>query len=332
MFNFSKSYLVVAAAIFMAVASYFIAWQNIKSQKFTAKQIEENIQVQVKDPVKNLIQKTSEAILVEPLTQLEVSTTVEAVTVSNLPKLENLPTWQKNSRQKPLEEGKFYIAIVIDDVGVVGDRSLRSVDELPKEITLAFLPYGDATTDLIQRAYDKGHEIMIHLPMEAHEAESGYKADPGPHALYTNYELEKVKSLTDANMKDIWQMAVGVNNHMGSKFTEWKEGMEVVLQQVSEHELLFLDSLTTSNSVVDEIKPYFPHTPILKRNVFLDHVIEQDKIMQALEKTERIAKANGYAIAIGHPHEETTNALVSWVKTLNDKNIQLVPITALIKE
>lgn len=332
MFNFSKSYLVVAAAIFMAVASYFIAWQNIKNQKASVQKRAENIQLQVKDPVKNLIQKNLETNVHNPLTQSEVSTTVEAIQVSHLPKFEELPTWKKNSRKKPLEEGKAYIAIVIDDVGVVGDRSLRSVEELPKEVTLAFLPYGDSTKNLIQKAYNKGHEIMIHLPMEAHEAESGYKADPGPHALYTSYELEKVKSLVSENMKGIWSMAVGVNNHMGSKFTEWKEGMEVVLQEVGTRDLIFLDSLTTSKSVVEGLKPYFPHTPILKRNVFLDHVIEQDKIVEALEKTERIAKLNGYAIAIGHPHVETTNALVEWVKTLNNKNIQLVPITALVKE
>lgn len=333
MFHISKSYIFVATAILMAVASYIIAWWNIQNIKAEAQK--EVVVHKVTDPMSDLLQKTQQLKDMPksvPMNQAEVSGTMQAVNVASMPKLEDLNTWQKNSRKKPLQDGKYYIAIVIDDVGVVADRSRRSIEELPREVTLAFLPYGESTKELSKQAYDRGHEVMIHLPMQAKEGQNGYKADPGANALYTEYDLDKVRKLASANIDMLKDISVGVNNHMGSKFTEWQEGMAEVFNIVNNSQLMFLDSLTTPNSTAGKVGESFASVPLLKRDVFLDHVIEEDKIMQALEKTVSIAKANGSAIAIGHPHEETIRVLKKWVNTLEDKNIQLVPITALIKE
>jgi len=44
---------------------------------------------------------------------------------------------------------------------------------------------------------------------------------------------------------------------------------------------------------------------------------------------EAKAKANGSAIAIGHAHAATLDALRKWLGSLNDKGLALVPITEL---
>jgi hypothetical protein len=251
MLNFSKSTLFVVAAILLAVTSYAIAWWNIekiKTEKLTAK-----IELQNMDPVQLLLQETQDILKVvpQPLNQNEISRSIVALNVSTLPAFDDLPRWQKNSRKGAISKGKYLVAIIIDDVGVVEDRSLRAVEELPKEVTLAFLPYGEATETLSQKAYDKGHEIMIHLPMQAKEGQGGYKADPGENALYTSTALNDIPALIEENFSFLIENAVGVNNHMGSQFTEWSEGLMEVFKIVEKEELFFLDSLTTANSQVE---------------------------------------------------------------------------------
>src|SRR5882672_7584632 len=57
------------------------------------------------------------------------------------------------------------IAIVIDDCGVDEART-RTAMALPAAMTLAFLPYGGASSLLSHQAHMGGHEIIVHLPME----------------------------------------------------------------------------------------------------------------------------------------------------------------------
>jgi polysaccharide deacetylase 2 family uncharacterized protein YibQ len=322
-----KPYILAIAATLLAAGSYCIAWVNMQDLKdLRALPIAETV------VVSGIYASAPVVVDAVPVTlamsQREVSATIEAVgLLTSTPAQKH---WQKNSKAEALKPGKSYIAIVIDDVGVVADRSKRSIEELPKEVTLSFLPYGDATAELAKQAYDLGHEVMIHLPMQPKLSADGYVVDPGEGALYTNLEISEIAPLTALNFKGLSSIAVGVNNHMGSKFTEWAAGLSEVFKVVEKHELMFLDSVTTANSAAEStVRQY--DIPFLKRNVFLDHVIETDKILQALHKTERVAKSTGYAIAIGHPHDETTEAIKLWAKGLEAKNIQLVPITALIK-
>ena len=332
MLKISKSTYIVAAAIVLAAASYIFAWVMIQKQNTAIATVEVEAH-KVLDAYEDA--EALEAVQDIPtliMSQSDVSKSIQASQLVDLPDMASFPRWVKNSKPVHLNDGMSYVSIVIDDVGVVKDRSLRSIEELPKEVTLAFLPYGESTQDLTKKAYDMGHEILVHLPMEAHTSASGYVSDPGPNALYVNQTGDDVKRLVRTNVAGLLDYAVGVNNHMGSLFTEWPKGMEIVLDHVAENEMLYLDSLTTSKSVISQLAKNYPQMPTLRRDVFLDHVIAEDKIKEALTKVEKIAAQQGYAIAIGHPHDVTTNVLVEWSKGLQEKNIQLGPITALIKE
>ncbi|HYI72266.1 MAG TPA: divergent polysaccharide deacetylase family protein, partial [Skermanella sp.] len=43
------------------------------------------------------------------------------------------------------------------------------------------------------------------------------------------------------------------------------------------------------------------------------------------------ARRQGYAIAIGHPHDATVNALVEWLPAVAAKGFALVPVSAILK-
>ena len=225
------------------------------------------------------------------------------------------------------------IAIVIDDVGVHKAHSREADRVLPPEVTFSFLPYGGATMELARKARKEHREVMIHLPMEPMPRLEEPPIDPGPNALYIDLSPEEIRKRTHINLAELKDMSVGVNNHMGSRFTSYKEGMEEVLKIVDDEGLFFMDSLTTNESAVeDAAKAVAPNMPLLKRDVFLDHYITEEALNKALLRLEDEAREKGHAIAIGHPHSRTLKVLQDWLPTLPYKGIDLVPITHMLAD
>ncbi|MDP1974900.1 MAG: divergent polysaccharide deacetylase family protein [Alphaproteobacteria bacterium] len=214
------------------------------------------------------------------------------------------------------------IAIVIDDVGVDFNRSARAI-ALPKEVTLSFLAYASKIKEQTKIARDKGHELLVHVPMEA---DSG--KDAGLKTLL-------VKS-SDKDLKEHlqWHLSqfdgfIGINNHMGSKFTASKEPLQKLMEDIKARKLFFLDSKTTMKSLVPELAKECK-VPCIERDVFLDHDPTLKAIEIQLKLVEDIALKNGIAIAIGHPKDDTLNALEKWIPTLMKKGYNLVPVSALV--
>lgn len=67
-------------------------------------------------------------------------------------------------------------------------------------------------------------------------------------------------------------------------------------------------------------------------NVFIDNVDDVAYVLKQLGETERIARRTGYAIAIGHPHDGTIQALQQWLPTLESKGLVLVPLSAIVRK
>src|SRR3990170_556194 len=118
--------------------------------------------------------------------------------------------------------------------------------------------------------------------------------------------------------------AIGLNNHMGSKFTESIEAMRTVLKLVKKKEMLFLDSRTSSDTVGRKVARELK-VRNAERNVFLDNTRDVQYIKNQLVKAARIAKKRGKAVAIGHPYPETIKALAEALPELD--GVELVPIS-----
>jgi len=234
------------------------------------------------------------------------------------------PAWLRFAAVAPSTQGRAMVAIVIDDMGLDRPRSMRAV-ELPAPLTLSYLPYGKDLASQTALARFKGHELMVHLPMEP----SG-SADPGPDALKTDLDERELRRRIAAGLAPFEQY-VGVNNHMGSKFTANRAGMEIVVDEMKKRGLLFLDSRTSAQSVGAEIATA-AGVPNASRNVFLDDVMSSDNVWHQLGEVEKVAHRNGYVIAIGHPHDNTLSALAQWLPSLKEKGLVLVPLTAIVRQ
>lgn len=234
-----------------------------------------------------------------------------------------VPPLQTLDRTTP--KAGIRIAVVIDDVGHDWD-SLRQAAQLPEAITFAILPYVSDVQKKADFARAKGREILVHLPM----APKSVGVDPGPMALRPDIRTRDLAQRIQWNLSQ-FKGYMGVNNHMGSLFTEDQGAMKELFIRLKERGVVFVDSRTTAHSA-GSLLAHDMALPYAERDVFLDNAIEANAVGQQLAIAEQKARENGNAIAIGHPHAVTLETLASWSKTLGNKGIELVPVSQIIED
>ena len=231
--------------------------------------------------------------------------------------------WQKNAVKVAFAASAPKLAIILDDMGL--DRpAVKRAAQIKGPLTFSFLPYAHYLPRLTRYVRAHGHELMVHMPMEPLST----SMDPGPHALLVDLskaELEKRIAWNLSRFKGF----VGLNNHMGSRFTEDTAAMRLVLAQVKERGLLFVDSRTTDATVGDRMAAAM-HIPHRARDVFLDNIRTRRAIRIQLRKAVEIARKYGSAIAIGHPHDQTLAVLERDLPRYTARGVVLVPVSALM--
>jgi len=235
-----------------------------------------------------------------------------------------LPPWRRYAVPPPDIGGRPMIAVVIDDLGIDRRRTARAIG-LKGPLTLSFLTYADGLAEQTAVARAAGHELMLHVGMEP----AGAGVDPGPNVLTTDAGAEELRRRLD------WGLArfdgyVGINNHMGSKFTADPKGVGVVMAELSRRGLMFLDSRTTGRTVAARLARQ-AGVPVVERNVFLDNVGDVAAVRARLAEVERVARSRGSAVAIGHPRDATLTALAGWLGDLERRGFVLVPVSALAR-
>ena len=225
--------------------------------------------------------------------------------------------------RKPAYFGKQpVIAVIIDDMGISQKRT-NDINSLRAPLTSSFLTYAQGLKKQIKDSINAGHEVIAHIPME-----SKVKKDVAPVTLGVDMSKEEIQE-TLSKMLDRFDGVKGVNNHMGSKFTENLEHMGYIMEVLKDKDLFFLDSKTSSQSKGRDAAAV-SGVRYAVRNVFLDNNNDYDYIMGQLKIAERLALKNGYAIAIAHPKSQTYLALKDWLGTLGGKGLKLVHLSEIV--
>ncbi|HKK01465.1 MAG TPA: divergent polysaccharide deacetylase family protein, partial [Desulfuromonadales bacterium] len=212
----------------------------------------------------------------------------------------------------------------IDDMGGTL-RSARRLLALGIPLTFSILPNTPEAPQVAELAHRSGTEVIIHIPMEP----QGYPAiNPGKGALMVGMPAKKIRTLF-AGYRQRVPYAVGGNNHEGSLFTEQVAGMDTVLEEMKKDGLFFVDSLTTAQSVgYREARRL--GVPTAVRDRFLDNKLNVGKISRQIEKLVQLAKRQGHAIAICHPHPQTIEALEHEASYLKNAGVEFVPVSQMV--
>lgn len=219
------------------------------------------------------------------------------------------------------------IAIIFDDIG----QNQKYVDDLlkiPVNINLAILPGLTHSRYAADKANGKGWDVMLHLPMEP-KYSSGYSGvDAGENALLTGLTKDEILLLVDKNLGSIPYIK-GVNNHMGSKFTESSELMKLVLEKIKKNGLYFIDSKTSPQSVAyAEAKKLGIRAA--SRDVFLDEGGKGEAFIKSrLDELLKISKKQGYAVGICHPYPQTIKVLSTTLPELTEY-VEFIPASQIV--
>ncbi len=195
------------------------------------------------------------------------------------------------------------IAIIIDDIG---NQKKLAVALMNLDLNLSFsvMPFRPFSRELALKAAALHHDVLLHLPMEPHNLR---RWNPGPGALLLSMSQNEMGRILDQDLTEL-PMVIGVNNHMGSKFTENVPAMTYVLKILKSRHLIWLDSLTSPKSVGFRLGRKLG-LRTARRDVFLDNTQSAAAITTQLNKLINLADRRGYAIGIAHPHPSTLKAL-----------------------
>ena len=210
------------------------------------------------------------------------------------------------------------LAIVIDDLGY--QPMPAALSALPPQISVSILPdtpYDRATSQLAHR---QQRDVLLHMPMEPL-----HRAPLEMATLTREMDRQTLQHVLRWGLERVPD-AIAVNNHMGSALTQNLQAMDWVMEVLAEQGLFFLDSRTTAKSVALE-RARQQNVPALRRHVFLDHLSTEKFVNQQLSRAARLAKKNGYAIAIGHPYPITLEVLNQALPMLEGQGIELVRLS-----
>ncbi len=212
--------------------------------------------------------------------------------------------------------GQPKLAIIIDDLGYDRDAA-ESLFQLPYPLTVSVLPHLPLSSVVAEEASRRGYQVLLHMPVES---SGGEKAE--------TIELRAGMPSDDAvrmlqGMLDTVPLAIGVNNHQGSLGTADSKLMNAIMPALHERGLFFVDSRTSSASVAFAAARR-AGVPTASRDVFLDDVQDAAAIHHQLELAVQDAKLHGHAIAIGHPHPATLQALQEFLPRIQREGVQIV--------
>ncbi|MBI4649906.1 divergent polysaccharide deacetylase family protein [Candidatus Desantisbacteria bacterium] len=220
------------------------------------------------------------------------------------------------------------MAIIIDDWGNFYRKEIEEFFEIPAPITFAILPQLTFSRQIAEEAHKKNFEIMLHFPMEAHNKDTK-EEKPGPGAIYSSMSRNEIKIILEENLKSIPYVR-GINNHMGSRITEDKNIMIVLLTLLKEKNMYYIDSLVTNKSLCMETGEEIG-IKVDKRDVFLDNIDDPIYIKNQIMELASISLKRGTAIGIGHVEKKHTAKVIKEMLPYLKKNgIEIVSVSKIL--
>lgn len=263
------------------------------------KSLQKNAQKPIQKRLQEVLKKEDKTKYISAGHEIDVPTAI----IPSVPK-----------RKIKLSARKPRLAIIIDDVST--KKQVKRINDLHMRLTKSYLPPSHDRPNTPKLAKMEKF-YMVHLPMEA----QSYSAEE-PSTLRVNDSKEAVLSRIE-EIKKFFPNVHYINNHTGSKFTSDEHAMNRLIYALSKNHINFIDSRTTAQTKAPIVMKNFGFKYV-SRDVFLDHEMDKDYVKGQIKEAIAVAKRHGTAIAIGHPHPNTMQALLESKDLL--KEVELVQV------
>lgn len=228
------------------------------------------------------------------------------------------------SASLPKTPVKARMAIIIDDFGYSGEP-IAAFASFKQPLTFSVLPNHPYSNEAAANALNAGHQVMLHLPMEAQGHTNGQEQTVISDAMTDS----QIQSVVKAELTSI-PGAIGINNHQGSKATADRRIMRAVIAAVKANNLFFVDSRTSASSVAAGVAKQ-AGVPTAENELFIDNSSDVQSIRQMIRQAAKLALQHGQIVIIGHARPTTAIALREMLPELEAAGIKLVFVSQLVK-
>jgi polysaccharide deacetylase 2 family uncharacterized protein YibQ len=218
------------------------------------------------------------------------------------------------------------IAIIIDDLGYNLGDVVAGFLTLEIPVTYSIIPGLQYSRQLAERVYKSGKLVLIHMPMEALEKKVGNNGYSLMVGMKEQVIRERVRKAIDAV-----PYAEGMNNHMGSAATVSDTLLRPAFDEIKRAGLFFVDSRTNPNTRAFRLAKEMGLESGIN-DIFLDNEESLEHVRQKLWQLADLAAARDVAIAIGHPHPHTLEAIREIAPRLVQRGFQFVPVADLVRQ
>ena len=223
------------------------------------------------------------------------------------------------------------MSIVIDDFGSYDQSGVQTLLSSPVPITCAIIPLVDNTKQNLEQISNTHHEIILHMPMQAHV--SLPKDWYGETFVAIGDSQETINRKFEKCLKNFPNIK-GFNMHIGSGVSRDKETMKRIYNFANENNLYFLDSRTIeTNAVVNASKE--TNSIYLGRDEFLeaDKNKSYSNVKFRLLEGAKKAIQTGSSIVIGHVGaeggEQTAKAIIDTLPEIEKMGVEIVPLSTI---
>jgi polysaccharide deacetylase 2 family uncharacterized protein YibQ len=250
---------------------------------------------------------------------------VQKPVTTAVPKQSPAPAPEPTQPRHQKATGSGNVAIIIDDMGS-SEQEVRELMAIDVPLTFSIIPGLSRMRQVAEDAHRKGYQVMIHVPMEP----QGYPQQRlEQNGLLLSQSDAEITERVNGFLASV-PYAVGANNHMGSRFTEDKAKMRLVLGLLKGRGMYFVDSRTTPKSFGYPLARGMG-METATRDVFLDNVQDGAAIKRQLEQLTALARKRGSAIGICHPHKATIQALAAALPAYRQEGINFVFASEVVK-
>lgn len=223
------------------------------------------------------------------------------------------------------------LAVIIDDLGfrLVEDRAVLALDS---RISVAIIPNAPLARRMAEKAYAQQRTVLVHLPL----AQGPNGECDAPLCPRREWSAERMRRHLAWAFEEV-PGAAGLNNHQGSLFTanpaathRLLEGLALFSRGRPETPFV-IDSRTTPDSQLASLASAAGFSTA-RRDVFLDHDRSPEAINRAWNAAITLARRQGHAVVIGHPHPETIEFLAAAVARLEHEGVALVALSEVLRQ
>ncbi len=217
------------------------------------------------------------------------------------------------------------VTIVVDDLGALNPASpgtyTHTLFNQAPGLAYAIIPFLTYSAAVLDDAETKDIETMLHQPLQYIGQADSNPSDP--HRLYISMTPTKILQVLDENLTNVAPHVGGLNNHQGSRFSQYRPGLEVMIQNLKDRNMYFLDSRTISDSVAYDIARE-KGLLTAERDLFVDGTsVANTKALIETVARQALNAPNYNYVMICHQREYTVPGILQALPVLQSWGVSL---------